>query len=145
MQVVDALTEEALREGVSCHRRMLEVRVQPLQQPRSPGGFGRTCPEPAHLGFPEQVVAGEHFVRALAGQHHLVALGTHPLGKQHERRRRRANDRRLGMPYGAGKGRANRAARAVHRRVRGAEVANQLLLEVALVELPILKSEGEGP
>ena len=79
-QRVEAAAEELPRHRLLRHRRAREVRDRAA---RAAAAAARTAgcarPEPPHLGLAEQVVAGEHLVGALAGQHDLDAGVAHQL------------------------------------------------------------------
>ena len=74
-----------------------EVWIQPAQEQRPPLRIRPARPEAAHGGFLEDVVAAEDLVGAFAGKHDLEAVVAYLAGKEVQRRRRRAQDRPLGV------------------------------------------------
>ena len=100
-------------------------------------------PEAADLRFLEDVVAAEHLVRAFAGEHDLVAVVAHQLREQIQRRRRRAQERRLGVPDDIGNDAGDVVVRAAQLAVLGAERVDDLALVAALVEFGIVERDRE--
>ena len=77
------------------------------------------APEPPDLGLLENVVPAEHFVGAFAGEHDLVAAVAHELREQEQRRRRRPEDRLLGVPDHIGEDTRDVLGRAPNRLMLG--------------------------
>ncbi len=96
-QRAELLAEELPRHRPLRHRRSGQVWIEPVEQQRPPRRVRLACPEAADLRLAEQVVAGEHLVGALAGQHDLDAGVLDQLRQQEQRRRRGAQDRPLGV------------------------------------------------
>ncbi len=95
---VEVAAEELARHRPLRDRRAREVRDRAARAAAGASvDAGCARPEAAHLGLAEQVVAGEHLVGALAGQHDLDAGVAHQLRQQEQRRRRGAQDRPLGV------------------------------------------------
>jgi hypothetical protein len=102
------------------------------------------CPEPADLRFTEQIVAGEHLVGALAGQHDLDAgIADEPRQQEH-RRRRGAQDRPFGMEDGLGKHARDVVARDEDLAVIAPQIRRHRPLMPGLVVLGVVEPQREG-
>jgi hypothetical protein len=141
---VEIPPEEPARHGPLRGGRAREVRVEALDQERPDRRARMPRPEAAHLGLAEQVVSGEHLVRALARQHDLDAGGADEPREQQHRRRRRPQDRPLRVRDDEREHLRHVAARDDDLRVLAAEEARHLALPACLVVLGVLEAQGEG-
>ncbi len=115
------------------YRRACEIRVETLKQSRARVERGLPAPEPADLAFAKEIVAGKHFVGAFAGQHNLDAAGAHQARQQEQWRRRRSQDRALGVVDDLRKNLGDVAARDHHFMVLTTGDTGDQSLEVGLI------------
>src|SRR3989442_9166341 len=90
-----------VRGGLSME--IAQIRMQPLDQRGAPGRRRPPRPEPADLGFLEDVVSAKYLVGSFAREYHFAAVVAGDLRQQEQRRGSGAEQRRLGVPHDVGK------------------------------------------
>ena len=102
-------------------------------------------PEAADLGFFEDVISTQHFVRPFARHDYFESAVVNQFREQEQRRRRGTQNRLLGMPDNFRECLGNVGMRAPHIVVPCLQESMGFFLVPALVELGILKTNGKGP
>ena len=119
-------------------------RVEQLDRAVAGGRARVAGPEGAHPALPEDVVAAEHLVGALARHHDLVAVVPHQPRQQEQRRGRGAQHGRLGVPHHLGEDLGDVGGGDGDLLVLGAELGHHLLLVDPFVELRVGEPQREG-
>ena len=140
---------EILRRGVEKRAQVLrrltmeirKIRIEPANERRTTGGRRKFRPESPNLGFLEDVVSAQDFVRAFTREHDLVAAVAGDLRKQKEWSGRGAQQRRLCVPDDVGKDTTDVFRLASHLNVIEPKSANDFALVEALVETRVVERD----
>jgi hypothetical protein len=136
--------EELAGHRLLRHGRARQVGIESLEQPRPCRRSRLPRPESPHLGLAEEVVAGEHLVRALPGEHGFNAGLADKARQQKQRRRCRAQDGPLGVRDDCGKALRDVSPGYHDLVVFAAQARDHLALVGGLIVFRVVKAQREG-